>query len=110
MAAHICVQRPPFEAPQVMREELSVVLSNRAAAHIGNEDYISSLADAETVIQIRKNWPKGYFRKAKALLGLKSYGEAIEAVHIGLSYEPENSVNFLDFLSALRSDLTTRRN
>lgn len=75
-----------------MREELSVILSNRAAAHLGNEDYISALADGETVIQIRKNWAKGHIRKAKALIGLKSYGEAIEAANIGLSYETDNTV------------------
>jgi translocation protein SEC72 len=92
MAANIAVQRPPWEASQLMREELSTVLSNRSAAYFEMGDYISALVDAETVIQLKKPWSKGYFRKAKALMQLHSYQEAKETLELGLSFEPENSV------------------
>lgn len=75
-----------------MREELSAIVSNRSAAYHGVADYISALADAETVIQLRKTWPKGYFRKAKALIGLKRYEEGAEALKVGLTHDPQNSV------------------
>lgn len=75
-----------------MREELSTVISNRSAAYYESHDYISALADAETVIQIRRNWSKGHFRKSKALLGLGKFKEAAEAVKVGLSFEPTNAV------------------
>jgi translocation protein SEC72 len=94
MAASIAVQRPPWEASATMREELSAIVSNRSAAYHGSGDYISALADAETVIQLRKTWPKGYFRKAKALIGLKRLEEGAEALKVGLSYEPENVVRY----------------
>ncbi|TFK39493.1 hypothetical protein BDQ12DRAFT_603874 [Crucibulum laeve] len=92
-AAMYAIQRPPWEANQFMREELSAVISNRSAAYFEVHDYISALADAETVIYIRKNWSKGHFRKAKALLGLGRYAEAADAVRLGLSFEPSNSVS-----------------
>ncbi len=78
-----------------MREELSTAISNRSAAYFDVHDYISALADAETVIAIRRNWSKGHFRKAKALLGLGRLREAADAVRLGLDYEPTSTVRFL---------------
>lgn len=77
-----------------MREELSTTVSNRSAAYSEAHDYVSALADAETVISIRRNWPKGHYRKAKALLGMDRPKDAAEAVKLGLSYEPTNTVRF----------------
>lgn len=86
------VQRPPWEANQLMREELSTVISNRSAAFFESRDYISALADAEIVLQLRKSWSKGHFRKAKALHALGQTADACEAVRLGLSFEPNNQV------------------
>ncbi|EGN95115.1 hypothetical protein SERLA73DRAFT_61312 [Serpula lacrymans var. lacrymans S7.3] len=94
MAASIAVQRPPWELSQIMREELSTVISNRSAALFELGDYIGALVDAETVISIRRNWSKGHFRKAKALVGLGQLDEAKDAVTLGLQFEPNNNVGF----------------
>ncbi|KAJ3813470.1 hypothetical protein EV368DRAFT_84154 [Lentinula lateritia] len=91
MAASIAVQRPPWESNQLMREELSTVLSNRSASYFESEDYISALADAETVIAIRRNWSKGHFRKARSLVGLGKLDEAVESLQVGLAFEPNNA-------------------
>ena len=93
MAAGIAVQRAPWEAQQLMREELSTILSNRSASYYEAGDYIGSLVDAEIVIQIRRPWSKGHFRKAKALKELDKLDEAKEAIELGLSYEPGNAVS-----------------
>lgn len=77
-----------------MCEELSTVISNRSAAYFESRDYISALADAETVIEVRRKWSKGHFRKAKALLGLGRTKEAADAVKLGLSFEPTNTVRY----------------
>ncbi|KAG7444503.1 uncharacterized protein BT62DRAFT_921285 [Guyanagaster necrorhizus] len=90
MAAGVACQRASWENNNVLREELSTVLSNRSAAFAGAHDWISALADAEAVIQIRKNWAKGHLRKAKALRGLLRLEEAQDAVAFGLTYEPDN--------------------
>ena len=92
MAASIAVQRPPWEAQQLMREELSMILSNRSAAFYEAGDYLSALVDAETVIQLKRPWSKGHFRKARALMKLNDYAEAREAIQLGLSFEPNNQV------------------
>ncbi|KAF8320154.1 hypothetical protein F5887DRAFT_1110368 [Amanita rubescens] len=89
-AAVYAVQRPPWEANQLMREELSTVISNRSAAFYESHDYISALADAEVVLQLRRNWGKGHFRKAKALQALGQIADACEAIRLGLSFEPGN--------------------
>jgi translocation protein SEC72 len=89
-AASFAIQRPPWESSQLMREELSTIMSNRSAAFCEAHDFVAALADAETVIQIRRNWSKGHFRKAKALHGLGHIAEACDAVRFGLSFEPNN--------------------
>ncbi|KAG7093548.1 hypothetical protein E1B28_007218 [Marasmius oreades] len=91
MAASIAVQRPPWEANQFMREELSAIISNRSAAYCESRDYISALADADTVIIIRRNWSKGHFRKGKALMGLDRPTDARDALQVGLAFEPNNA-------------------
>jgi translocation protein SEC72 len=91
-AAALAIQRPPWEASQVMREELTTVVSNRSAAYCDTRDYLSALADAETVIAIRRNWNKGHLRKAKALLGLGRLRDAKDAVRLGLDFEPASQV------------------
>lgn len=97
-AAQLAVQRPPWEANGLMREELTTVVSNRSAAYYDVQDYVSALADAETVIAIRRNWSKGHFRKAKALLGLHRLQESADAIRLGLSFEPHNA-ELLTFLA-----------
>ena len=91
-AASLAIQRPPWEASQFMREELTTAVSNRSAAYCDTRDYLSALADAETVIAIRRNWTKGYLRKAKALLGLGRLRDAADAVRLGLDFEPTSTV------------------
>ena len=92
MAANFAVQRPSWEASQVMREELCAILSNRSAAFLELGDYISALVHADQVIALKRPWGKGHFRKAKALLKLEAYQEAKEAIELGLEFEPESSL------------------
>lgn len=83
-----------------MREELSTLLSNRSAAYAEAGDYLSALVDAEMVIQLRKPWSKGYFRKAKALIKLHQLQDAKETIEAGLIFEPENPVSDTHHYSA----------
>jgi len=83
-----------------MREELTTIMSNRSAAFYEAGDYVAALADAEFVIQLRRNWSKGHFRKTRALQALNHIPEACDAVRLGLSFEPNNQE-----LAVLLSDL-----
>jgi translocation protein SEC72 len=92
MAANLASTRPPWEASQLLREELSIVICNRSAAHYAGSDFVSALVDADVVIQLKRPWSKGHFRKGKALLGLGKPEEAKEAISLGLQFEPDNQV------------------
>ncbi|KAI0685891.1 hypothetical protein BC835DRAFT_1289105 [Cytidiella melzeri] len=92
MAANLAIQRPPWEMQSLMRDELSMNLSNRSAAYFEAGDYLSALVDAEVVIQLKRPWSKGYFRKSKALVKLEQFQDAKETIEAGLVYEADNQV------------------
>ncbi|KAG6910072.1 hypothetical protein DXG01_013525 [Tephrocybe rancida] len=106
-AANFAINRPPWEGNQLMREELSTVLSNRSAAFTEAGDYVSALADADAVIAIRRQWSKGHFRKAKALVGLHKLRDSADALRLGLSYEPTNT-ELLAYLSDIEKAMTKK--
>ncbi|XP_034756998.1 tetratricopeptide repeat protein 31-like isoform X2 [Etheostoma cragini] len=53
---------------------------NRSHCYWVLEQYSSALTDAQRSIQLAPDWPKGYFRKGCALMGLKRYSEAEAAI------------------------------
>ncbi|XP_029283169.1 hsp70-Hsp90 organizing protein 3-like isoform X2 [Cottoperca gobio] len=53
---------------------------NRSYCNWLLEQYSSALTDAQRSIQLAPDWPKGYFRKGCALMGLKRYSEAEAAI------------------------------
>ncbi len=84
-----------------MREELSAVLSNRSASFFEMGDWINALLDANQVIQLKRPWGKGHYRKARTLLKMEQYEEAKEAIELGLEFEPESAVR-LSFVLCIR--------
>lgn len=98
MAAQIAASRFPWEAAALVRDELAIVICNRSAAYFAAGDLISALADADAVIQLKRPWSKGHFRRAKALLGLDQLQDAKESAELGLQFEPDSKVS----LPALR--------
>ncbi|KAG8834551.1 hypothetical protein FRC17_008385 [Serendipita sp. 399] len=89
-AMQISSSRPPWEASNIAREELTLVVCNRSAAFYAAGDYLSSLIDSEVVISLKRPWSKGHYRKGRALLALGDPEAAMEAVTLGLQYEPQN--------------------
>ncbi|XP_059188188.1 stress-induced-phosphoprotein 1-like isoform X2 [Centropristis striata] len=53
---------------------------NRSYCYWCLEQYSSALTDAHRSIQLSPDWPKGYFRKGCALMGLKRHSEAEAAM------------------------------
>jgi translocation protein SEC72 len=95
-AMQISSSRPPWESSNIAREELTLVVCNRSAAFYAAGDYISSLIDAEVVISLKRPWSKGHYRKGRALLALGDLEGAMEAVTLGLQFEPNNQVRVID--------------
>ncbi|XP_029451469.1 tetratricopeptide repeat protein 31 isoform X2 [Rhinatrema bivittatum] len=62
----------------------AIILNPREYRLFGNRSYCyermlqykEALNDAEVALSLMPHWPKGYFRKGKALMGLKRYTEA----------------------------------
>ncbi|XP_066535440.1 stress-induced-phosphoprotein 1 [Hoplias malabaricus] len=105
---------------------------NRSYCYYCLEQYTLALADAEISIQMAPEWPKGYYRKGSALMGLKRYSEAEKAMEqvlkldkdceeavndlfyckvlqlMDLGYEEEQSVLLLEKYSTVQAVLTAR--
>ncbi|CAB1343872.1 unnamed protein product [Coregonus sp. 'balchen'] len=70
---------------------------NRSYCYSCLEQYPQALSDAERSIQLAPDWPKGYFRKGSALIGMKRYSEAEKAMEqvLKLDKDCEEAVNDL---------------
>ncbi|KAL6487226.1 hypothetical protein MHYP_G00038520 [Metynnis hypsauchen] len=105
---------------------------NRSYCYYCLEQYPLALTDAEKSIQMAPEWPKGYYRKGSALMGLKRYSEAEKAMEqvlkldkdceeaasdlfyckvlqlMDLGYEEEQSVLLLEKYSTVQGVLAAR--
>lgn len=70
---------------------------NRSYCYYCLEQYPQALGDAERSIELAPDWPKGYFRKGEALMGMKRYSEAEAAMEqvLKLDKDCEEAVNDL---------------
>lgn len=86
-----------IEASVFAKEEMSVILSNRSATYMALGCHVEALCDAEAIVGLKKGWPKGYFRKGKALVALGELEEARDAFIFGLDFEPSEKVRLSVF-------------
>ncbi|CAL8358944.1 unnamed protein product [Boreogadus saida] len=70
---------------------------NRSYCYSCLDQYPLALADADRSIHLAPDWPKGYFRKGTALIGMKRYSEAEKAMAqvLNLDEDCEEAVNDL---------------
>ncbi|KAI5606325.1 tetratricopeptide repeat protein 31 isoform X2, partial [Silurus asotus] len=105
---------------------------NRSYCYYCLDQYSLALVDAEKSIQMAPDWPKGYYRKGSALMGLKRYSEAEKAMEhvlkldkdcdeaandhfsckvlqlMDLGYEEEQSILLLEKYSTVQAVLAAR--
>ncbi|XP_043568947.1 uncharacterized protein zgc:123010 isoform X2 [Chiloscyllium plagiosum] len=62
---------------------------NRSYCYDRLGKYNLALEDAETSIRLAADWPKGYFRKGRALVGIKRYAEAESAFELVLQLDKD---------------------
>lgn len=67
-----------------------VYFSNRAACYFNTRNLKAALWDACRCIQIKPDWPKGYFRKAATLNALGETAEAEKVIAAGLKLDASN--------------------
>uniref|UniRef100_A0A803Y7G3 Tetratricopeptide repeat domain 31 n=1 Tax=Meleagris gallopavo TaxID=9103 RepID=A0A803Y7G3_MELGA len=76
------VQGRYAEAVQAFTEAIKLnprehrLFGNRSYCYEKLQRYQEALRDAQMALELQPNWPKGFFRKGKALWGLKRYVEA----------------------------------
>ncbi|XP_047668401.1 tetratricopeptide repeat protein 31 isoform X3 [Tachysurus fulvidraco] len=77
---------------------------NRSYCYYCLDQYSLALADAEKSIQMAHEWPKGYYRKGSALMGLKRYSEAEKAMEQVLKLDKgcEEAANDLFYCKVLQ--------
>ena len=75
-----------------------LLFSNRSYAYASLNQFAEALNDAEKVVQLRPDWPKGFFRKGSALYGLGQYEDAVIAFLQCLALDKEVS-SAKDYLS-----------
>ncbi|XP_048797686.1 tetratricopeptide repeat protein 31 isoform X3 [Lagopus muta] len=76
------VQGRYTEAVQAFTEAIKLnprehrLFGNRSYCYEKLRQYQEALRDAQMALELQPSWPKGFFRKGKALWGLKLYAEA----------------------------------
>lgn len=79
-----------------------LLFSNRSYAYASLDRFDEALDDAENVVRLRPDWPKGYFRKGAALYGLGRYEDAVIAFMQCLALDKDVS-SAKEFLSKVNS-------
>ncbi|GAO18554.1 uncharacterized protein UV8b_00838 [Ustilaginoidea virens] len=85
-------QRPLWEPAQLVREEVSGLLANRAQTHMALHNWPEGAVDAEASVEARRiGNAKGWWRKGQCLLEMGRLDEAREWVKQGLEVEGEEA-------------------
>ena len=67
-----------------------VLYSNRSAVFAKLEMYDKALSDAESAIELKPDWPRGYSRMGYALSKLERHEDAKKAYQEGLKLDKDN--------------------
>lgn len=90
LAIEMALSRPPWEPAALCRDETVILLCNRSAAKFALQEFPESLADAQGVVELKRPWAKGHYRKSKALQAMGRLEEAKKAIEMGLMYDPND--------------------
>ncbi|MCJ1351274.1 MAG: hypothetical protein MMC33_001258 [Icmadophila ericetorum] len=91
-ALEMALTRPPWEPSQIVRDEVSVLLSNRAQAHMSLQAWPEGAADAETSVEMKRvGNQKAWYRRGKCLFEMGKWVEAKEWLHKALEVESEDA-------------------
>jgi translocation protein SEC72 len=91
LAIEMSLGRPPWESSALCRDETVILLAHRSGVKFQLKEYGASLADAEAIVQLKRPWSKGHFRKAKALQAMGQLEEAKKAIELGLLFDPNDN-------------------
>lgn len=90
--------------PEDDANEKSILFSNRSMCYTSMGKFTEAESDSEKSIGLNSLYTKAYFRKTAALVGLRKYKDAREAVLIGLKQIP-NDKDLLAQLAKIDNEL-----
>ncbi|KAI5818467.1 hypothetical protein BZA77DRAFT_307040 [Pyronema omphalodes] len=92
----MALSRPPWEPAPLMKEEIQILYSNRAQAHLLCNNYPEALADASLSVDLKRQQNnKAHYRKARALKEMGRFREARDALVFGLEYGEDAAMRTL---------------
>lgn len=96
-AVEMALGRPPWEPASIAREELSLLLSNRAQAHMLLQSWPEGSVDAETSVEMKAapGNGKAWWRRGRCLVEMGRWEECEEWVNRGLELGGEEMVGEL---------------
>ncbi|KAL8990320.1 MAG: hypothetical protein Q9169_008150 [Polycauliona sp. 2 TL-2023] len=81
----MALSRPPWEPCSLVREECSLLYSNRAQAYMASQMWAEAAADAECSVECKRvGNSKAWWRRGKSLCEMGRWGEAGKWVEKGL--------------------------
>ena len=88
LAIRMAIDRPPWEASGLVREELSALYGNRAQTYMAQQNWPEAAIDAETAVELKKvGNVKAWWRRGQCLREMGRLEEALEWVRNGLDFE-----------------------
>ncbi|KAF3907295.1 hypothetical protein ABW21_db0201776 [Orbilia brochopaga] len=90
-ALEMALTRPPWEQSGLVREEASMIYSNRAQANIASRNWAEGMCDAEMSCGLKpKDNVKAWYRRALCLKEMGKLDDAREVLEMGMEWEAEN--------------------
>mmetsp|Transcript_14833 Transcript_14833/g.28704 ORF Transcript_14833/g.28704 Transcript_14833/m.28704 type:complete len:424 (+) Transcript_14833:356-1627(+) len=74
-----------------VEEQLSLLLSNRSAAHLKKGNNEDALADADACLRRKPTWGKAHGRRGAALFNLGRIKDALAAYEVGIETDTSNA-------------------
>ena len=111
-AIDMAAARPYWEPVGLVREELALLFSNRAASHVGAQNWVEGWKDAESSIECKRfGNAKAWWRLGKCFQEMDRYPEAVEALTRGLEIEGqdnESGKELASLLATVKKELEAR--
>lgn len=110
-ALEMALTRPAWEPSSIVRDEVAILMSNRAQAHMGLQAWPEAAADAETSAELKPapGNGKAWWRRGRCLVEMGRWEEATEWVTKGLETGGEDSAELKALGAEVQSYLARRK-
>eukprot|EP01094_Clydonella_sp_ATCC50884_P018019 TRINITY_DN3258_c0_g1_i5.p1 TRINITY_DN3258_c0_g1~~TRINITY_DN3258_c0_g1_i5.p1 ORF type:complete len:125 (-),score=43.23 TRINITY_DN3258_c0_g1_i5:82-456(-) len=90
-AGHVQQAIVCYSEALMLKDDMPLVLSNRAQCFLKLGEYEKALADSSRVVELEPELVKGWFRKGLSLSGLERHQEAVDAFEKALKLAPNDT-------------------